>query len=68
MYRSLITEAGLLRLPTTRGIFANPDIRHRLIYVDPARADHVTSSNILATQAEYPYDITAAVLETFRRT
>jgi hypothetical protein len=58
----------LLRLLITRGVLANPDIRQRLIYVDPARTDYVIPFNVLATQAEHPYDIAAAVLEAFRRT
>jgi hypothetical protein len=63
-----LLAGDLLRLLITRGILANPDIRHRLIYVDPARTDHVVPFNVLATQAEHPYDIAAAVLEAFRRT
>jgi hypothetical protein len=38
-----------------------------LIYVDPARTDYVIPFNVLATVAEHPYDIAAAVLEAFRR-
>lgn len=57
-----------LRLLLTQGALANPDIRHRLIYVNPARADYVIPFNVLATQAENPHDIAAAVLEAFRRT
>jgi hypothetical protein len=64
---SLLVD-DLLRLLITRGVFANPDIRHRLIYVDPARTDYVIPFNVLATQAAHPYDIAAAVLEAFRRT
>jgi hypothetical protein len=58
----------LLRLLITRGVLDNPDIRQRLIYVDPARTDYVVPFNVLATQAAHPYDIAAAVLEAFRRT
>jgi hypothetical protein len=58
----------LLRLLITQGVLANPDIRHRLIYVDPARTDYVVPFNVLATQTEHPYDIAAIVLEAFRRT
>jgi hypothetical protein len=64
---SLLVD-DLLRLLITRGVLADPDIRHRLIYVDPARTDYVIPFNVLATQAEHPYDIAAAVLEVFRRT
>jgi hypothetical protein len=64
---SLLAD-DLLRLLSTRGVLADPDIRHRLIYVDPARTDCVIPFNVLATQAEHPYDIAAAVLEAFRRT
>jgi hypothetical protein len=58
----------LLRLLITRNVLDDPDIRHRLIYVDPARTDYVVPFNVLAPQAEHPYDIAAAVLEAFRRT
>jgi hypothetical protein len=64
---SLLVD-DLLRLLITRGVRADPDTRHRLIYVDPARTDYVVPFNVLATQAEHPYDIAAAVLEAFRRT
>ena len=64
---SLLVD-DLLRLLISRGILANRDIRHRLIYVDPARTDHIVPFNVLTTQAEYPYHIAAAVLEEFRRT
>jgi hypothetical protein len=65
--RSLLVD-DLLRMLATQGVLANPDIRHRLIYVDPARTDYVIPFNVLATQAEHPYDIAAVVLEAFRRT
>ena len=61
---SLLVD-DLLRLLITRGEFANPGIRHGLIYVDSARTDYVGPFNVLATQAEHPYDIAAAVLEAF---
>jgi hypothetical protein len=64
---SLLAD-DLLRLLITRNVLVNPDIRHRLIYVDPARTDYGFPFNVLATQAEHPYDIAAAVLEPFRRT
>jgi hypothetical protein len=64
---SLLVD-DLLRLLITRGVLADPDIHQRLIYVDPARTDYVVPFNVLATQAEHPYDIAAAVLEAFRRT
>jgi hypothetical protein len=64
---SLLVD-DLLRLLVTRGALADPSIRHRLIYVDPARVDYVVPFNVLATQAEHPYDIAAAVLEAFRQT
>jgi len=64
---SLLVD-DLLRLLVTKGVLADPDIRHRLIYVDPARTDYVIPFNVLATQAEHPYDIAAIVLEAFRRT
>jgi len=64
---SLLAD-DLLRLLVTRNVLADPDIRHRLIYVDPARTDYVVPFNVLATQAEHPYDVAAAVLEAFRRT
>jgi hypothetical protein len=64
---SLLVD-DLLRLLITRCVLDDPQIRHRLIYVDPARTDYVIPFNVLATQAEHPYDIAAAVLEAFRRT
>jgi len=64
---SLLVD-DLLRLLVTRNVLADSDIRHRLIYVDPARTDYVVPFNVLATQAEHPYDIAASVLEAFRRT
>ena len=64
---SLLVD-DLLRLLIAQGVLANPDIRQRLIYVDPARTDYVIPFNVLATQAEHPYDIAATVLEAFRRT
>jgi len=64
---SLLVD-DLLRLLITRDALADPDIRHRLIYVDPARTDYVVPFNVLATQAEHPYDVAASVLEAFRRT
>jgi hypothetical protein len=64
---SLLVD-DLLRLLVTRGVLDNPDIRNRLIYVDPSRTDYVIPFNVLATQTEHPYDIAAAVLEAFRRT
>jgi hypothetical protein len=64
---SLLVD-DLLRLLITRRVLDNPDIRNRLIYVDPARTDYVIPFNVLATAAEHPYDVAAAVLEAFRRT
>jgi hypothetical protein len=64
---SLLAD-DLLRLLVTRGVLDNPEIRRKLIYVDPARTDYIIPFNVLATQAEHPYDIAAAVLEAFRRT
>jgi len=53
---SLLVD-DLLRLLVTKGVLADPDIRHRLIYVDLARTDYVIPFNVLATQAEHPYDM-----------
>ena len=64
---SLLVD-DLLRLLVTRSVLTDPDIRSRLIYVDPARTDYVIPFNVLATQAEHPYDIAASVLKAFRRT
>jgi len=61
---SLLAD-DLLRLLVTRNVLNDPDIRHRLIYVDPARTDYIVPFNVLATQAEHPYDIAASVLEAF---
>jgi len=49
---SLLVD-DLLRLPITQKVPANPDIRHWLTYVDPARTDYVIPFNILATAAEH---------------
>jgi hypothetical protein len=43
---SLLVD-DLLRLLITQGVLADPHIRHRLIHVDPARADYVISFNRL---------------------
>jgi len=64
---SLLVD-DLLRLLVTRGVLANPDIRHRLIYVDPARTDCVVPFNVLTPRSEHSYDIAATILEAFRRT
>lgn len=64
---SLLVD-DLLRLLVTQSVLDNPNIRNRLIYVDPTRTDFVIPFNILATKAEQPHDIAAAVLEAFRRT
>jgi hypothetical protein len=64
---SLLAD-DLLRLLVTRRVLDNKNIRRKIIYVDPARTDYVIPFNVLATQAEHPYDIAAAVLEAFRRT
>jgi hypothetical protein len=37
---SLLVD-DLLRLLITQGVLADPHIRHRLVYVDPARTDYV---------------------------
>ncbi len=62
---SLLVD-DLLRLLITRRVLDNPEIRNRLIYVDSARTDYVIPFNVLATDADHPYDIAAAVLEAFR--
>ncbi len=64
---SLLVD-DLLRLLISRGVLLDPTIGSRLIYVDPTRTDYVIPFNVLATEAEHPYDIAAAVLEAFRRT
>lgn len=63
---SLLAD-DLLRLLITQRVLDNPDIRERLIYIDPARTDYVVPFNVLATE-DSPYDIAAGVLEAFRRT
>jgi hypothetical protein len=50
---SLVVD-DLLRLLITRGVLADPDICHRLIYVDPARTDYVILFNVLATKRNTP--------------
>lgn len=57
----------LLRYLITRRVLDNPEIRRRIVYVDPTRKDYVIPFNVLATQDE-PYNVVAAVLEAFRRT
>ena len=57
----------LLRLLIAQNILADPDIRDKLIYVDPARTDYVIPFNVLVTEANHPYDVAATVLEAFRR-
>jgi hypothetical protein len=64
---SLLVD-DLLRLLTTRDVLSNRDIRKRLVYVDPACTDYIIPFNVLATQAEHPYNIAASVLEAFRPT
>ena len=64
---SLLVD-DLFRLLITRDVLDNPDIRNRLIYVDPTRTDYIIPFNVLAAKAEHPYDIAATVLEAFRRT
>ena len=44
----------------TQDILADPDIRDKLIYVDPARTDYVIPFNVLDTDADHPYDVAAA--------
>lgn len=57
----------LLKNLITSRILENPEIRSRIVYVDPTRTDHIIPFNILATQDE-PYKVVASVLEAFRRT
>jgi len=64
---SLLAE-DLLRLLITEHVLDSPEIRDRLIYVNPARTDYVIPFNVLAIEGEHPYDIAATVLEAFRRT
>jgi len=64
---SLLAD-DLLRLLITKYVLDDPGIRSRIIYVDPARTDYVIPFNVLATEAEHPYDIAASVMEAFRRT
>jgi hypothetical protein len=45
---SLLVD-DLLWLLITEGVLANPDIRQRLIYVDPACTDYVVPFNVLAS-------------------
>jgi hypothetical protein len=64
---SLLAD-DLLRLLITRTVLDSSEIRRQLIYVDPSRTDYIIPFNVLATEAEHPYDIAASVLEAFRRT
>ncbi len=58
----------LIRLLITKGTLADPDIRSRIIYVDPARQqDYIVPFNVLKSP-DSPYDTAASILEAFRRT
>lgn len=57
----------LLRYLVTSHILDDPNVRSRIIYVDPTRTDYVIPFNVLATPDE-PYKVAALVLEAFRRT
>src|SRR5579859_3670742 len=58
---SLLAD-DLLRNLVTQNVLADPGIRDRLIYIDPAREDYVVPFNVLAS-AGSPYDIAAGILE-----
>lgn len=57
----------LLRYLITHRVLDDPEIRNRIIYIDPTRTDYVIPFNVLSTQDE-PYKVVALVLEAFRRT
>lgn len=57
----------LLRHLITRRVLDNPEVRSRIVYVDPSRGDYVIPFNVLATN-DAPYKVVASVLEAFRRT
>ena len=64
---SLLAD-DLLRSLASRRILANPTLRKKLIYIDPARMDYVVPFNVLSNPQERPYEIATMVLEAFRRT
>ncbi len=57
-----LMASDLLRQLITNRILDAPEIRDRLIYVDPARTDYVIPFTVLASEAEYPYDIAVTVM------
>lgn len=63
---SLLVD-DLARHLLTKRVLDNPEIRNRLVYVDPSRRDYVIPFNVLATPDE-PYAVATSVLEAFRRT
>ena len=64
---SLLVD-DLLHLLISYKTLDDPVLCNDLVYVDPSRTDYVIPFNVLATDAEHPYDIAASVLEAFRRT
>lgn len=58
---------NVLRLLISDGTLSDPDIRQRIIYIQPTRKDAVIAFNPLATPDE-PYMVASAVIEAFRRT
>jgi hypothetical protein len=63
---SLLVD-DLLRNMISQKVSEAPEIRDRIIYVDPSRTDYVIPFNVLATD-ESPYNVAASILEAFRRT
>ena len=57
----------LIRNLISNGVLQDPKIRERFIYIDPSRTDFVVPFNVLSSD-DGPYDISAGILESFRRT
>lgn len=63
---SLLAD-DLLRNLISAGALEDPEIRERVVYVDPSRSDFVIPFNPLSS-AKDSYEVAAGVLEAFRRT
>ncbi|MCL5428310.1 MAG: type IV secretory system conjugative DNA transfer family protein [Chloroflexi bacterium] len=58
----------LLSLLDQRGFLYKPEIREKIIYLDPSRTDRVTPFNVLRLgEGESSYDLASSILEAFRR-
>ncbi|MCB9438375.1 MAG: type IV secretion system DNA-binding domain-containing protein [Anaerolineales bacterium] len=64
-HSDLISE--VLGVLDGQGALADPNIRERLLYLDPTRSDYVIPFNVLGLSAP-PYEMAQNVIEAFRRT